>query len=118
MKLDVGFLPLLAGLAAKAIPFLTGTLLPALGVGALSWLVSTGAQKLTGNGLYIKKGGCVCQIETDGKGLYLSHANGRGFKTLGNGLYLKRQGGLYDGSGLILSPNSPFKDIPILGMIL
>ena len=29
-----------------------------------------------------------------------------------------KQGGLYDGRGLILGPNSPFKNIPILGMIL
>ena len=55
MKLE-GFLPLLAGL----IPFLTGTVLPALGVGALSGLASTGVQKLFGNGLYRRKGGLVC----------------------------------------------------------
>ena len=29
-----------------------------------------------------------------------------------------KQGELYDGRGLILGPNSPFKNIPILGMIL
>ena len=38
MKIEGGFLPALAGL----IPFLTGTVLPALGVGALSGLASTG----------------------------------------------------------------------------
>ena len=47
MKIEGGFLPALAGL----IPFLTGTVLPALGVGALSGLASTGVQKLIGNGL-------------------------------------------------------------------
>ena len=47
MKIEGGFLPMLTGL----IPFLT-----ALGVGALSGLASTGAQKLIGNGLYHKKG--------------------------------------------------------------
>ena len=62
MKIDGGFLPMLAGL----IPLLTGTVLPAFGVGALSGLASTGAQKLIGNDLYLKKGGRVCQIETDG----------------------------------------------------
>ena len=40
MKIEDGFLPALAGL----IPFLTGTVLPALGVGALSGLASTGVQ--------------------------------------------------------------------------
>ena len=42
MKIEEGFLPALAGL----IPFLTGIVLPALGVGALSGLASTGVQKL------------------------------------------------------------------------
>ena len=40
MKIEGGFLPALAGL----IPFLTGTVLPALGVEALSGLASTGVQ--------------------------------------------------------------------------
>ena len=43
------FYHFLAGLASQAIPFLTGTVLPALGVGALSGLASTGVQKLVGN---------------------------------------------------------------------
>ena len=60
----------------------------------------------------------MCRIETDGEGLYLGPASGKGFETVGNGLYLMKQGWLYDGRGLILSSNSPFKDIPILGMIL
>ena len=113
MKIE-GFLPALAGL----IPFLTGTVLPALGVGALSWLASTGVQKLIGNWLYLKKGSGVCRIETDGEGLYLGPASGKGFETVGNGLYLMKHGGLNDGRGLILGPNSPFKNIPILRMIL
>ena len=56
---------------AGLIPFLTGTVLPALGFGELSGLASTGVQKLIGNGLYLKKGGRLCQIETNGRGLYL-----------------------------------------------
>ena len=60
----------------------------------------------------------MCWIETDGEGLYLGPTNGKGFETVGNGLYLMKQGGLYDGRGLILGPNSPFKNITILGMIL
>ena len=103
---------MLAGL----IPFLTGTVLPALGVGALSRLASTGVQKLIGNGLYLKKGGSVCQIETDGEGLYLGPTSGKGFDSVGNGLYLMKQSGLYDGRGLIfLGPkNSPLKISPFL----
>ena len=113
MKIEGGFSPALAGL----IPFLTGSVLPALGVGALSGLTSTGVQKLIGNGLYFKKSGRVCQIKTDGEGLYLWPARGKGFETVGNGLYLMKQGGLYDGRGLILGSDSPFRNIPILGIL-
>ena len=114
MKIKGGFLLALAGL----ISFLTGTVLPALGVGALSGLASTGVQKLIGNGLYLKKGGSVYQIENDGEGLYLGPTSGKGFETVWNGFYLMKRSGLYDGRELILGPNSPFKNIPILGMIL
>ena len=69
MKVNGGILPLLAVLALQAIPFITGTVMPALGVGSLSDLASTGVKKLMGNGLCTKKCGCVCEIETDGKRL-------------------------------------------------
>ena len=113
-EIEGGFLKMLAGL----IPFLTASVLPALGVGVLSGLASSGVQNLIGNGLLFEKGGRVCQIETDGRGLYLGPTSDKGFKTVRNGLYLMKQGGLYDGRGLILGPNSPFKNISILGMIL
>ena len=105
---------MLAGL----IPLLTLTVLPALGVEALSGLASTGVQKLIGNGLYLKKGDRVCQIETDRRGLYLGPTSGKGFETVGNGLYLMKQGGLYDGRGLILGPNIQLKNIPFLVILL
>ena len=114
IKIEGGFLPALAGL----IPFPKGTVLHASGVGALSGLASKGEQKVIGNGLYFLKGGGVCQIETDGEGLYFGPASGKGFETVGNGLYLMKQGGLYDGRGLIFGFNSQFKNIPILDMIL
>ena len=57
-------------------------------------------------------------VQTDGWGMYLGPANAKGFETVENGLYLMKQGWLYDGRGLILGPNSSFKNIPILGMIL
>ena len=61
-KVEGGFfLGLLAGLAARALPMLAKTVLPALGVGALSGLASTGVQKAMGSGLYLKKGGLVIQ---------------------------------------------------------
>ena len=52
MKIEEGFLPTLAGL----IPLLTGTVLPASGVGALSELANKGVQKLFGNGFVSKDG--------------------------------------------------------------
>ena len=73
MKIEGGFLPTLSEL----IPFLTGTVLSALGVEALSGLSSTGVQKLIRNGLYLKKGGRVCRNETDGRGLYLEPTSGK-----------------------------------------
>ena len=79
---------------ARLIPFLTGTVIPALGVGALSGQASTGVQKLIGNGLYLKKRSGVCRIETDGEWLYLEPVNGDGFESVGNGLYLMKQGGM------------------------
>ena len=54
--------PALLGVAKKAVP--------ALATGALSGLASTGVSKLFGNGLYLKKGGMIAQVKTDGQGLY------------------------------------------------
>ena len=118
LKVEGGFLGLLAGLAATALPMLAKTVLPALGVGALSRLASTGVQKAMGSGLYLKKGGLVSQVETDGHGLYLKPYKGKGLSSCGDGLYLKQGGKIYDGKGLLLGPNSPFANIPILGAIL
>ena len=84
MKVEGGFLSLLSGLASRAIPFIAKTILPPLGVAALSSLASTGVQKLVGDGLYIKKGGCVCEVETDGKRVLLEPADGKSFEILGN----------------------------------
>ena len=118
LKVEGGFLGMLAGLAARFLPMIASKVLPALGIGALSGLASSGVQKAMGNGLYLKKGGCVCQIETDGEGLYLGPASGSGFKAVGDGLYLRKEGGIYDGKGLLLGPNSPIAKIPILGQLL
>ena len=117
-KVEGGFLGLLAGLATKALPMLAKTVLPALGVGALSGLASTGVQKAMGSGLYLKKGGLVAQVETDGRGLYLYPYKGKGLESYGDGLYLKQGGKLYNGKGLLLGPNSPFAGFPILDIFL
>ena len=64
------------------ISFLTETVLPALGVGALSGLASMGIQ--IGNGLYLKKRSDLCRIETDGEWLYNAPVGDTGFETVGN----------------------------------
>ena len=83
MKIEGGFLSLLAGLASQSIPFIAKTVLPALGVGALSSPAITGVQKLVGDGLFIKKGGCVCEVETDGKRVLLEPTDLKPFEKLG-----------------------------------
>ena len=95
--------PALLGVAKKAVP--------ALATGALSGLASTGVSKLFGNGLYLKKGGMIAQVETDGQGLYLKPYKGKGLGSRGNGLYLKQGKRITDGRGILTS-------IPIIGDIL
>ena len=95
--------PALMGVAKKALPHLA--------TGALSGLASTGVSKLFGDGLYLKKGGTIAQVETDGQGVYLRPYKGKGLGSRGNGLYLKKGKNIYDGSGILTS-------IPIIGDIL
>ena len=103
LKTEGGFLGLLAGLAARALPAIAGiakNVIPTIATGALSGLASSGVSKLLGNGLYLKKGGLIAKVDT-----------GRGLSSFGNGLYLKKGGKIYDGSGFLT-------DIPIVGDIL
>ena len=55
-------------------------------------------------------------IPIRGRGLQLIPKKLRG--TCGDGLFLKHGSKIYDGRGLLLGKNSPFKNIPILGLIL
>lgn len=111
-----GFLPMLAGLAARALPMIAKTVLPALGIGALSGLGNAAVSKAVGSGLYLKRGGCICTVQPSGDGLYLKPSTARIVQR--DGLYLKQGRQFHDGSGLILGPDSPFKNIPLLGMLL
>ena len=118
VKTQGGFLgallPMLAGVGRMVAPALLGVAkkaVPALATGALSGLASTGVSKLFGNGLYLKKGGMIAQVETDGQGVYLRPYKGKGLGSRGNGLYLKQGKRITDGSGILTS-------IPIIGDIL
>ena len=115
IKTQGGFLGALLGTAARVVgPALLGLAKKAiisLASGALSGLASTGISKLFGDGLYLKKGGMISQVETDGKGVYLRPYKGKGLGSRGNGLYLKRGKNIYDGSGFLTS-------IPVVGDIL
>ena len=114
-RTEGGFLGALLGTAARVVgPALMGLAkkaIPHLATGALSGLASTGVSKLFGYGLYLKKGGTIAQIETDGQGVYLRPYKGKGLGSRGNGLYLKQGKNIYDGSGILTS-------IPIIGDIL
>ena len=111
LKVEGGFLGLLAGLAASALPFLAKSILPA----ALTGAVNAGVSKALGNGLYLKKGGNTMRVQTDGKGLYLTPASGAGLKKYGDGLYLSQDSGIVQGKGLL---SNVLKQIPILGWLI
>ena len=66
-----GFLPVLAGLAMRALPVVAKTILPAFDFVALSGLGSAAINKALGSGLYLNRGGFVCTVKPSGKGLYL-----------------------------------------------
>ena len=112
VKYKGGFLSLLAGLAAKVLPALLG----GLATGVVSGAIEKAMTK--GDGLYLHKQGHCYQIQkTEGDGLFLS-PHQRLHEISGDGIFLRHGNNIYDGSGIILGKNSPFKNIPILGWIL
>ena len=59
LRIEGGFLGMLAGLAARALPLLATaarTILPQLGIGALSGLANAGVQKMMGKGVISEEG--------------------------------------------------------------
>jgi hypothetical protein len=99
-----------------------GRVLPTLATGALAGVGqaagSAAVNKAIGNGIiYVKRNGIGAKVMQDGSGLRLSPwAKG---SSVGEGLYMKApSGGYVEGSGILLGENSPFRNIPILGMLL
>ena len=121
-KIEGGFIGALLPLLATAGKFLLSSVLPSLATGLLSGVGSAAGSKvvdkISGSGvMYLKKNGMGCKLVPAGQGLFLRPWN-KG-SSLGEGLYMKSgQGYMKTGTGLLLGPNSPFQNIPILGMIL
>lgn len=109
-----GFIGALLPLLATAAKFI----LPSLATGALAGIGSKVVDKISGSGvMYLKKGGLACKVMPAGQGLFLAPWT-KGSSLTGSGLYLKSGTGYVDGRGILLGPNSPFANIPILGMLL
>jgi len=120
-KVEGGFIAALLPMLATAGKFLLSNVLPSLATGALarvgSAAGSAAVNKIAGSGvIYMKKNGTCCKIIPAGKGLYLSPWQ-KG-SSHGEGLFLKSGSGYVDRTRLILCPNSPFKNIPILNLLL
>ena len=122
-QVEGGFIGAILPCLATAGKFLLSNVLPSLATGLLSGVGSAAGSKVvdkvTGSGVvYLKKNGMGCKLTAAGQGLYLSPWNKGG--TVGDGLYMKSGQGMFmrTGSGLLLGPDSPFKSIPILGMLL
>ena len=120
-----GFIGAILPFLATAGKFLLSSVIPSLATGLLSGVGSAAGSKvvdkISGSGVglvYLKKNGVGCKLIPAGQVLYLAPWN-KG-SLVGEGLYIKNGSGMYmkTGSGLLLGPNSPFQNIPILGMIL
>ena len=141
MKVEGGFLSALLGTAARVLPAVLPSVMKSLGIGALTGLASTGVEKMLGGshsqppmlgaGLYLKKGGSICHIESDGSGLYLSpFVQGRGFNPrmldgISDGIVYQPENEFLPinlretyGEGILFGANSPFKNVPLLNLIL
>ena len=119
MKVEGGFLGMLAGLAARALP----TLLTGLASGVLSGVVENAItskkSKTNGNGVYIQKGKhCYRADPVKGGGLFLSRAAHR-YPRHTDGIYVQDGPKVQrTGKGILFGKNSPFRNIPILGWLL
>jgi len=85
------FLGPLLGIATRVLPTLLKTIIPGVAMGALSGAASAGVEKaIKGNGLYLKKGGCVCSVKPNSNGSITLKPVASSNLIKGNGLYLKR----------------------------
>ena len=108
VETEGGFLSMLMRLATKALPVLLS--------GLATGVISSGVEKaIAGNGLFLgRRGAGTAKVEFEGNGIVLTPVQDENM----DGLYLKHDGQVFQGKGLLLGPESPFKDIPILGLLL
>ena len=116
-----GFIGTLLGLASKVLPTLLGGLATGLISGGIEKAVTgRGFQSSSnGNGLYLYKSGRgtkITPIKGGGARLMPTRKKLKGVE--GDGLFLKHGSRIHDGRGLLLGKNSPFKNIPLLGLLL
>ncbi len=111
-----GFLGMLAGLAATALPWLAKTLLPGLATGLISGGIekaiagsSVSGSGVERDGFIIQKDGKCYEGTYSGEGLYLNPSNYR--REYGDGLYLRAGGQVYAGGSIL-------DKIPIIGPLL
>ena len=68
--------------------------------------------------LHIQKEGKCYRVKTSKSGDLMSLEQSQRVPSVGDGLWLRHGQNVYDGRGLLLGPNSPFENIPILGWFL
>jgi len=118
-KVEGGFIGAILPFLATAAKFL----IPSLVTGAMSGLGSAATSKIvdkiSGSGVaYLKKDDMGWKIRAAGSGLYITPWP-KGASIAGSGLYMKTGSGYVPiGKGFLLGPDSPFKNIPIIGNIL
>ena len=115
MQHEGGFLPILAGLAAKAIPMLLGSLASGVIAGGIERAITS----KRGDGYFLHKNNSWYKMtpHAKGRGLYLSPQGRFPGGPYGAGLFVKRGTQISEGSGLLLGPDSPFKNVPLLNLI-
>lgn len=87
---------------------------PAIVKGLASYATSKGLEKMFGKGLFVQKNKKCAKIDVAGNGLYLSpHPT----FPHGEGVFEADENGI-NGEGLLLGANSPFKNVPLLSILL
>ena len=80
----------LFSLLALAMPALA-TAGKAAALGATGAAAGMAVKKALGDGLFLKRGGCLCSVEKQGDGIFLRSSHGRGLEKQRDGLYLYQQ---------------------------